>query len=128
MAEERGGQVRGATHPVDAQVGLLNDLGKQGLDLEPGVLQVEVPLDAVHHLVGRCCIWSVHGSLSRNSSLASDRQGQLVERDRHTPVYRLLDRQLVVPVRKNRGRFLSSGDQQEQPFVQVKAHRSIWIK
>jgi hypothetical protein len=43
--------VRGATHPVDAQVGLLNVLGKQGLDLEPGVLQVEVPLDAVHHLV-----------------------------------------------------------------------------
>jgi len=28
MAEERGGQLRGATHPVDAQVGLLNDLGK----------------------------------------------------------------------------------------------------
>jgi hypothetical protein len=35
--------------------------------------------------------------LCRNSSLASDRQGQLVERDRHPPVHRLLDRQLVVP-------------------------------
>jgi hypothetical protein len=45
----------------------------------------------------RCCIWSVHGSLGRNSSLASDRQGQLVERDRHPPMHRLLDRQLVVP-------------------------------
>jgi hypothetical protein len=31
-------------------------------------------------------------------------------------------------VRKNLGRFSSSGDQQEQPFVQVDAHRSSWIK
>jgi hypothetical protein len=31
-------------------------------------------------------------------------------------------------VRKNLGRFSSSGDQQEQPFVQVNAYRSIWIK
>ena len=31
-------------------------------------------------------------------------------------------------VRKNLGLFLSSGDQQEQPFVQVNAYRSIWIK
>jgi hypothetical protein len=31
-------------------------------------------------------------------------------------------------VRKNLGVFSSSGDQQEQPFVQVNADRSIWIK
>jgi hypothetical protein len=31
-------------------------------------------------------------------------------------------------VRKNLALFSSSGDQQEQPFVQVIAHRSIWIK
>jgi hypothetical protein len=31
-------------------------------------------------------------------------------------------------VRKNLGLFSSSGDQQEQPFVQVNADRSIWIK
>jgi hypothetical protein len=31
-------------------------------------------------------------------------------------------------VRKNPGLFSSSGDQQEQPFVQVNAHCSIWIK
>jgi hypothetical protein len=31
-------------------------------------------------------------------------------------------------VRKNLGLFSSSGDQQEQPFVQVNGHRSIWIK
>jgi hypothetical protein len=31
-------------------------------------------------------------------------------------------------VRKNPGRFSSAGDQQEQPFVQVNADRSIWIK
>jgi hypothetical protein len=31
-------------------------------------------------------------------------------------------------VRENRGVFSSSGDQQEQPFVQVNEHRSIWIK
>jgi hypothetical protein len=45
----------------------------------------------------RCCIWSIHGSLSGNSSLASDRQGELVERDRRPPVHRLRERQLVVP-------------------------------
>jgi hypothetical protein len=31
-------------------------------------------------------------------------------------------------VRKNLGLFSSSADQQEQPFVQVNEHRSIWIK
>jgi hypothetical protein len=31
-------------------------------------------------------------------------------------------------VRKNRGLFSSSADQQEQPFVQVVVHRGIWIK
>jgi hypothetical protein len=31
-------------------------------------------------------------------------------------------------VRKTLGRFSSSGDQQEQPFAQVNADRSIWIK
>jgi hypothetical protein len=31
-------------------------------------------------------------------------------------------------VRKILGLFSSSGDQQEQPFVQVKGYRSIWIK
>jgi hypothetical protein len=31
-------------------------------------------------------------------------------------------------VRKILGRFSSSGDQQEQPLVQVNADRSIWIK
>jgi hypothetical protein len=31
-------------------------------------------------------------------------------------------------VRKSPGLFSSSGDQQEQPFVQVNADRSIWIK
>jgi hypothetical protein len=31
-------------------------------------------------------------------------------------------------VRKNPGLFSSSGDQQEQPFAQVNADRSIWIK
>jgi len=31
-------------------------------------------------------------------------------------------------VRKNPGLFSSSVDQQEQPSVQVNAHRSIWIK
>jgi hypothetical protein len=31
-------------------------------------------------------------------------------------------------VRKIPGLFSSSGDQQEQPFVQVNADRSIWIK
>jgi hypothetical protein len=31
-------------------------------------------------------------------------------------------------VRKNLGLFSSSGDQQEQPFVQVNADHSIWIK
>jgi hypothetical protein len=30
-------------------------------------------------------------------------------------------------VRKNLGLFSSSADQQEQPFMQVNAHRSIWI-
>jgi hypothetical protein len=30
--------------------------------------------------------------------------------------------------RKNLRRFFSSGDQQEQPFVQVNADHSIWIK
>jgi hypothetical protein len=30
-------------------------------------------------------------------------------------------------VRKSPGLFSSSGDQQEQPFVQVNADRSIWI-
>jgi hypothetical protein len=31
-------------------------------------------------------------------------------------------------VRKILGLFSSPGDQQEQPFAQVKADRSIWIK
>jgi hypothetical protein len=31
-------------------------------------------------------------------------------------------------VRKIWGLFSSSGDQQEQPFVQIDADRSIWIK
>jgi hypothetical protein len=31
-------------------------------------------------------------------------------------------------VRKNWGYSPSSGDQQEQPFVQINADRSIWIK
>jgi hypothetical protein len=31
-------------------------------------------------------------------------------------------------VRKTPGLFSSSGDQQEQPSVQVNADRSIWIK
>jgi hypothetical protein len=31
-------------------------------------------------------------------------------------------------VRKIRGLFLSSSDQQEQPFVQVNEDHSIWIK
>jgi hypothetical protein len=31
-------------------------------------------------------------------------------------------------VRKNPGLFSSSADQQEQPFMQVNAYRSIWIK
>jgi len=31
-------------------------------------------------------------------------------------------------VRKNLGLISSSGDQQEQPFVQVNADHSIWIK
>jgi hypothetical protein len=31
-------------------------------------------------------------------------------------------------VRKIRGLFSSSADQQEQPFAQVTADRSIWIK
>jgi hypothetical protein len=30
--------------------------------------------------------------------------------------------------KENPGLFSSSGDQQEQPFVQVNVHRSIWIK
>jgi hypothetical protein len=32
------------------------------------------------------------------------------------------------PCKENLGLFSSSGDQQEQPFAQVKADRSIWIK
>jgi hypothetical protein len=31
-------------------------------------------------------------------------------------------------VRKNLGLFSSPADQQEQPFMQVNTHRSIWIK
>jgi hypothetical protein len=31
-------------------------------------------------------------------------------------------------VRKNLGLFSSFGDQQEQPFVQGNAYRSIWIR
>jgi hypothetical protein len=31
-------------------------------------------------------------------------------------------------VRKTLGLFFSPGDQQEQPFVQVNADHSIWIK
>jgi hypothetical protein len=31
-------------------------------------------------------------------------------------------------VRKDLGLFFSSGDQQEQPFAQVGADHSIWIK
>ena len=31
-------------------------------------------------------------------------------------------------VKKTRGLFSSSGDQQEQPFAQVNAVHSIWIK
>jgi hypothetical protein len=31
-------------------------------------------------------------------------------------------------VKKIRGVFFSPGDQQEQPFAQVNADRSIWIK
>jgi hypothetical protein len=30
-------------------------------------------------------------------------------------------------VRKNPGRFSSSADQQEQPFMQVNAYNTIWI-
>jgi hypothetical protein len=32
------------------------------------------------------------------------------------------------PCKENPGLFSSSGDQQEQPFVQVNADRGIWIK
>jgi hypothetical protein len=39
-----------------------------------------------------------------------------------------LSRQSTSMVRKIPGLFSSSGDQQEQPFVQVNSHPSIWIK
>jgi hypothetical protein len=44
-----------------------------------------------------CCVWSAHGRLTPCSLPGSDRQGELVERDRHPLVHRLLDRELVVP-------------------------------
>jgi hypothetical protein len=44
----------------------------------------------------RCCIWSVCGMVKSRHSLASDRQGQLVERGRQAPSDWLVDRELVV--------------------------------
>jgi hypothetical protein len=48
-------------------------------------------------LVGLCCVWSAHGRLTPCPNPGSDRQGELVERDRHALVHWLLDRELVVP-------------------------------
>ena len=44
----------------------------------------------------RCCIWSVCGMVKSRHRLASDRQGQLVERGRQAPSHWLVDRELVV--------------------------------
>jgi hypothetical protein len=43
-----------------------------------------------------CCIWSVCGMVKSRHSLASDRQGQLVERGRQAPSHWFVDRELVV--------------------------------
>ena len=45
----------------------------------------------------RCCIALAQGVLKLRPRPGSDRRGQLIERDGHPPVRRLLDSQLVVP-------------------------------
>ena len=49
---------------------------------------------------GRCCICLVRGVLRPPRGLASDRQGQLVECDRHPPGHRFLDGQFVMATPK----------------------------
>jgi hypothetical protein len=64
---------------------------------------------------------------SRNStSMLEAPERALTCDDRRTPPSSL--GQSTSMVRKNLGLFSSSADQQEQPFIQVNAHRSIWIK
>jgi hypothetical protein len=46
---------------------------------------------------GRCCIAPTQGVLELRPRPGSDRRGQLIERDGHPPVRRVLDSQLVVP-------------------------------
>jgi hypothetical protein len=45
---------------------------------------------------GRCCSCLLRGALRPRRGLASDRQGQLVECDRHPPGHRFLDGQFVM--------------------------------
>jgi putative ABC transport system ATP-binding protein len=53
-------------------------------------------LTGADEVAWRCCIWSVCGMVKSRHSLASDRQGQLVERGRQAPSHWLVDRELVV--------------------------------
>ena len=49
------------------------------------------------HTRSLCCVWSAHGRLTPCFHPGSDRQGELIERDRHPLVHWLLDREFVVP-------------------------------
>jgi hypothetical protein len=51
--------------------------------------------------------------------------GSLNDRNELAPLAQSVER---IHGKENLGLFSSSGDQQEQPFVQVNAYRSIWIK
>jgi hypothetical protein len=69
-------------------------LGEQLLDVAVRQREAQVPAhrEDDHRL---CCVWSGPGMLTPTVGLRSDRQGQLVERDRQPPVHRLLHRKLV---------------------------------
>jgi hypothetical protein len=59
-------------------------------------------------------------------SLALSDIDRLDQRER--AIVHWLSRQSASMVRKNPGLFSSSGDQQEQPFVQINCHHRVWIK
>ncbi len=78
----------------------------------------------MHECPGLCCIWSTGGMPKPLLAEGSDRQSQLVERDRHPPGRRFLDRELVVPAAKVLDEGVSGDHDPGAVLLPEPAHRS----
>jgi OsmC subfamily peroxiredoxin len=92
-----------AAHAACFTMALGSILAREGTPPEPLQVTATVTLEtsgtptiASSQLEGPCCVVPTRGMLKPSVPPLSDREGELVEGDRHAPVHRRLDRQLVV--------------------------------